>query len=146
MPKTVLTFSIDSHICAVEIESVLEVLNFGTPTPIPCALPYIEGLIYSRNQGLTVINLRKKFGLAEKKVDKNTKVIVIEIHKKTEQDDSPQITLYGLVADEVLDVITVENEELLKNGATKLNIPKQNIAAIYKSGTKNIILLDFSDL
>ena len=59
MKNSFLTFLLDSNICAVEITNVLEVLNYGNFTIMPGAKNYIEGLIYSREQGITVINLRK---------------------------------------------------------------------------------------
>ena len=58
-----LTFTVKDNSYAINVSSVLEVLNLSTPTSIPCALPYIEGLIYSRDQGITVLNLRKRFKL-----------------------------------------------------------------------------------
>ncbi len=142
MQKSVLTFYIDGNLCAVDITRVLEVVNSGTPTPIPCAEPYIEGLIYSRNQGLTVINLRKKFGLAERALDKNTKVIVIEVPKPAE-DNPDQVSLYGLVADEVMDVVLIDDESIAGN--IKTSIPEQNIESIIAHNGKNIIMLSFKD-
>ncbi|MCR5171272.1 MAG: chemotaxis protein CheW [Treponema sp.] len=142
MQKSVLTFFLDQNLCAVDITHVLEVVNLGTPTPIPCADPYIEGLIYSRNQGLTVINLRKKFGLAEQTIDKNTKIIVIEVTKSTEENPD-QVSLYGLVADEVMDVVLIDDESLADN--VKTSIPQQNIESIIRHDGKTIIMLNFKD-
>ena len=75
MKNSFLTFLLDSNICAVDISNVLEVLNYGNFTVIPGAKNYIEGLIYSREQGITVINLRKKFALKDREADKNTKKV-----------------------------------------------------------------------
>ena len=56
---------VDNTSYAINVSSVLEVLNMTKPTAVPCALSYIEGLIYSREQGITVVNLRKRFELGE---------------------------------------------------------------------------------
>ena len=142
MKKNYLSFLIDSNICAVDISNILEVVNFENLTSIPCCEPYIEGMIYSREQGITVINLRKKFGLPEKEPDKKTKIIVMEVQKQT--DEGERFTLYGLVADQVMDVIFADDEETLPS--IKSTIPKQNIKSIIKFEEKALIELNFGDL
>ena len=143
MKNSFLTFLLDSNICAVEITNVLEVLNYGNFTIMPGAKNYIEGLIYSREQGITVINLRKKFGLKEKEPDKNTKIIVISVKKQ--EGESEKITLYGLVADQVLDVQNLEEDDEVEERC-KISIPRENIKKILKFEDKNIFILGLEDL
>ena len=127
MKNSFLTFLLDSNICAVDISNVLEVLNYGNFTVIPGAKNYIEGLIYSREQGITVINLRKKFALKDREADKNTKIVVISVKKQ--EGETEKTTLYGLVADRVLDVQLLEEDEIQEK--YKTSIPKQNIKRNY---------------
>lgn len=143
MKNSFLTFLLDSNICAVEITNVLEVLNYGNFTIMPGAKNYIEGLIYSRDQGISVINLRKKFSLKEKEPDKSTKIIVISVKKQ--EGESEKITLYGLVADKVLDVQNLEEDD---EAETKSNcsIPRENIKKVLKFEDKNIFVLGLEDL
>ena len=143
MKNSFLTFLLDSNICAVEITNVLEVLNYGNFTIMPGAKNYIEGLIYSREQGITVINLRKKFGLKEKEPDKNTKIIVISVKKQ--EGESEKITLYGLVADQVLDVQNLEEDDE-DEARCKISIPRENIKKSLKFEDKNIFILGLEDL
>ena len=110
---------------------------------MPGAKNYIEGLIYSREQGITVINLRKKFGLKEKEPDKNTKIIVISVKKQ--EGESEKITLYGLVADQVLDVQNLEEDDEVE-ARCKSSIPRENIKKILKFEDKNIFVLSLADM
>ena len=64
MAKQFLTFIIENTTYAFEVERVQEVLEYSQPVKIPCSVEYIEGLINSRNQGITLINLRRRFGQA----------------------------------------------------------------------------------
>ena len=82
MSNEFLTFEIEDVQYAIPVTKVIEVLEYTKILKVPCAADYIEGIINSRGQGISVINLRKKFGLAAKPFDKNTKIIVLEI--KTE--------------------------------------------------------------
>ena len=120
-----LTFTVDNTVYALNVDSVLEVLNFSSPTAVPCALPYIEGLIYSREQGITIVNFRKRFQLAEQEIDKRTKIIVVEVPSPRDNDEN-HITLYGLVADSVQDVVQIFEEEPAKDA--QCPIPSEFIA------------------
>lgn len=142
MKNSFLTFLLDSNICAVEISNVLEVLNYGNFTVIPGAKNYIEGLIYSREQGITVINLRKKFALKDREADKNTKIVVISAKKQ--EGETEKITLYGLVADRVLDVQFLEEDEIQEK--YKTTIPKENIKKALKLEDKTVFVLEMGDL
>lgn len=141
MIHNVLTFSVDNNICAVEVASVLEVLNYSIPTAIPCAEHFIEGLIYSRNQGITVINLRKKFGIENRVIDKKTKIIVIEIPQKNNDEETK--VLYGLLVDSVLDVSNINDENTIAD--LKTSIPQEYINKIIKTDLRTILLLNFDD-
>lgn len=142
MKNSFLTFLLDSNICAVDISNVLEVLNYGNFTVIPGAKNYIEGLIYSREQGITVINLRKKFALKDREADKNTKIVVISVKKQ--EGETEKTTLYGLVADRVLDVQLLEEDEIQEK--YKTSIPKQNIKKALKLEDKSVFVLEMEDL
>lgn len=142
-----LTFTVDDHSYAINVNSVLEVLNMTEPTAVPCALSYIEGLIYSREQGITVVNLRKRFSLEEHAVDKKTKIIVVEVHTTRANPDGTEtehIILYGLVADSVQDVIQIYEEERLDDA--ECSIPKEFVSYILKHDEKPLFILDFKKL
>lgn len=143
MIQNYLTFTLEKTHFAVEISSVLEVLNFTTPTSIPCSDPYIEGLIYSREQGINVVNLRKRFDLSARPIDKKTKVIVVEVvNPKIENDKN--ITLYGLVADSVQDVIQIDAETITSAGPA--NIPAEFITAEFVNEGQTFFILNFYKL
>lgn len=142
-----LTFTVDDNSYAINVNSVLEVLNLMKPTAIPCALSYIEGLIYSREQGITVVNLRKRFELEEHEADKRTKIIVVEVHtmrKNLDGDDVESVILYGLVADSVQDVIQIYEEERMEEA--ECSIPKEFVSYIIKYDEKPLFILDFKKL
>ncbi len=143
MISNYLTFTVDETIFALNVDSVLEVLNFSSPTQVPCALPYIEGLIYSREQGITVVNFRKRFGLKSFPIDSRTKVIVVEVNTPMENDQA-HITLYGLVADSVQDVVQIFEPEIINKAAC--NIPKEFVSQILKYNDKPMFVLNSSKL
>lgn len=143
MIQNYLTFTLEKTHFAVEISSVIEVLNFSTPTAIPCSDSYIEGLIYSREQGINVVNLRKRFNLSPKPIDNKTKVIVVEV-VNPKIDNEKNITLYGLVADTVHDVIQIDAEVI--KSARKTSIPREFITAEFPYDGDSFFILNFYKL
>ncbi len=107
-----LTFSLNEKLYAIDVFHVQEVLTYRDATKLPCTAPYIEGLINSRNQGITVVNFRKRFSLPDSAPSKFTRIIVLELPSKTADADGEQssITLFGAVADSVNEVIDIEDE------------------------------------
>ncbi len=135
-----LTFVVENTAYAVDVAAVLEVLNFTEPTAVPCALPYIEGLIFSRESGITVLNFRKRFNMREKEIDSKTKVIVIEMNFMDEENN-PKKRLYGLVADSVQDVIQIyDDAEEIKDA--KNEIPDEFILKVLKYQDKPLFIID----
>lgn len=139
-----LTFMVDNTSYAINVSSVLEVLNMTKPTAVPCALSYIEGLIYSREQGITVVNLRKRFELENHEADKKTKIIVVEVHTTRESGNNESVILYGLVADSVQDVIQIYEEEKIEDA--ECSIPKEFISYALRYDDKPLFILDFKKL
>lgn len=143
-----LTFTVEDTAYAVDVAAVLEVLNFTEPTAVPCSLPYIEGLIFSRESGITVLNFRKRFNLPEKEIDGKTKVIVIEMSSNEEnqkidetENAHEQKRLFGLVTDSVQDVIRMYDDAEEIKGA-KCEIPDEFIEKVLKYQEKPLFIID----
>ncbi len=131
MTKQYLTFSLDSRLYAIDVFKVQEVLTYVEPTKLPCTAPYIEGLINSRNQGITVVNFRKKFALPETPLTKFTRIIVIELE-----------TLFGAVADSVNEVIEIEDDAIDCPPKFGNAISTEFIRGIFKKDNSFISILD----
>ncbi|MBQ0052686.1 MAG: chemotaxis protein CheW [Treponema sp.] len=138
-----LTFTVEENTYAIDVSAVLEVLNFTEPTAVPCALPYIEGLIYSREQGITVVNFRKRFDLPVRDIDKRSKVIVVEIDTPIDAT-SQRVSLYGLVADSVQDVIQIYDEELFEGA--KCSIPEEFVSTVLKYNDQPLFIINYKKL
>lgn len=104
MGKQYLTFTLADTIYAVNVFQVREVLPYVPPQTLPNPDPVIEGLIRSRDQSISVINLRRRFGLEDRKPDKSTRIIVLEIHS----DEDGEENVFGAIADGVNEVLDLE--------------------------------------
>ena len=141
MSSQFLTFMLDDSQYAVEVYNVQEVMEYTRITKMPCADPWMEGLISSRGKGISVINLRKKFGLPEIEPDKETRIIVMEI-KPT---DGNLIT-FGAIADSVQEVIDIDDSEIEPPPKFGNNISGKFIYGIGKKGGNFIIILNINQI
>ena len=140
MSRQFLSFVLDGALYAVEVAQVQEVLEYTQPVRLPCTIDYVEGLISSREQGISVVNLRKKFELKTVEPTKKTRIIIIEINH-VNGDDVSVITL-GAIADSVEEVIDLEEDTIEPAPKFGNNISGEYIRGIGKKDNKFIIILD----
>ena len=141
MSSQFLTFKLEGAQYADEVYKVQEVLEYTHITKVPCAASYMEGLINSRGQGISVVNLRKKFGMSEASVTKETRIIVLEVRGK---DDA--VVTFGAIADSVQEVIDLDEKEIEPSPKFGNNIAAQFIRGIGKRDDTFIIILNIDQI
>lgn len=140
MNRQFLSFVLDGALYAVEVAQVQEVLEYTQPVRLPCTIDYVEGLISSREQGISVVNLRKKFNLSQVEPTKKTRIIIIEITHA--EDNNTTVTTFGAIADSVEEVIDLEEDTIEPAPKFGNNISGEYIRGIGKKDNKFIIILD----
>ena len=140
MSRQFLSFVLDGALYAVEVAQVQEVLEYTQPVRLPCTIDYVEGLISSREQGISVVNLRRKFNLSEIEPTKKTRIIIIEITHM--ENDEKTVTTFGAIADSVEEVIDLEEDTIEPAPKFGNNISGEYIRGIGKKDNKFIIILD----
>jgi purine-binding chemotaxis protein CheW len=103
---TYLTFVLDNDLFAVDVKSVLEVLEQQHITKVPKAPEGILGIINFRGEILPVIDSRKRFNLPARSENEKVFVIILEVELNDRRH------LISATADGVRDVIEVAQEEV----------------------------------
>jgi purine-binding chemotaxis protein CheW len=93
----VVEFVLAGETYAVESAHVREVYSLKQWTPVPCAPPFVLGIINVRGQILTVLDIRKFFDLPLKELGEDSRVIIA----RSAPRDGREV---GLLVDEVLGV------------------------------------------
>ena len=93
MNRQFLSFTLGETLYAVEVDQVQEVLEYSQPVRLPCTIDYVEGLISSRDQGISVVNLRKKFDLPLESYTRKTRIIILE----TVTPEATQTITFGAI-------------------------------------------------
>ncbi|MBC8553205.1 MAG: chemotaxis protein CheW [Nitrospira sp.] len=130
------TFTLNNEEYAVDILNVQEINRIAEITPAPNAPDHVEGVINLRGKVIPVINLRKKFGLEDKKRDETSRIIIIEIQEITN----------GLIVDAVSEVLRIPSSLIEAAPPMSSDIHANYIKGIAKLDGRLIILLDMNQL
>ncbi|MDY6966781.1 MAG: chemotaxis protein CheW [Halobacteriota archaeon] len=95
-------FTLGETIYGVDVSQVREITELRDITAVPGSPYFVEGVTNLRGQVTTVIDLKKRFGLEEKKQDKDSRIIIVE------PDGIPM----GLIVDSVTEVLRLQTDAI----------------------------------
>ena len=141
MIRQFLSFTLNNALYAFDVRQVQEVLAYTPPVQMPCSQNYIEGLISSRNEGITVVNLCKRFNMPSAAVTKKSRIIVLE--KSSPSAENPDhVSIFGVTADDVHEVVELDEKNIAPPPKFGSSVPVEYISGINEKDGKFIILLD----
>jgi purine-binding chemotaxis protein CheW len=127
-----LTFALDNVSYGVNVHQVREVKNFEGVTPVPYAPPYVKGVTNLRGEVIPVIDLRRRFGMADKKNTEDAGIMVIV------QDKHP----IGVMVDSVMEVLTLRKKDIESSPDSLTTDKSDAVLGVAKHDKELIILLD----
>tara|TARA_Y100001960_G_C14721817_1_gene852814 strand:+ start:240 stop:749 length:510 start_codon:yes stop_codon:yes gene_type:complete len=126
-------FSLLGEEFGVTINDVREIISNTQITPVPQAPGFVEGVINLRGQIIPIVDLRKRFNLAENENKEDSNVVIIEV------DDN----VLGLIVDSVSEVLNIPSDSINPPPALVANgIGAEYIKGIGQYNEKMIILID----
>ncbi len=96
------TFRLDNEKYGIKVVQVQEVLRMTEIAPVPGAPDYVLGIINLRGNVVTVIDLRRRFGLMEVEPDDATRIVIIEAENN----------VVGVLVDSVAEVADIRASEI----------------------------------
>lgn len=130
------TFYLADEEFGVNIHDLQEIIRMMSITRVPKAPPFVEGVINLRGQVIPIIDLRKRIGLPPREYDKATRIIVVQIEKKT----------VGFVVDAVGEVRRIPSRVVEPPPPMVAGIESDYISGVGKLGDVLLILLDLNRL
>jgi purine-binding chemotaxis protein CheW len=116
----------------VDISTVEGIIKMQAITKMPQAPSFVEGITNMRGMVMPVIDLRKRFGLATKEVDKDTRIVVVFMDDKK----------IGMIVDAVSEVLRVSDEIIEPPPPMVTTVNSAFIKGIAKLDDRLVILLD----
>lgn len=132
MNLKIVSFELGSELYGMKVYEIEEILRVPEIEEIPNTKDFIEGVINRRGNVVPVINIANKFFLEEKKIDDDSRVIVIDIG-----DES-----VGILVDKVNEVIKINDEHIEEPPEISTGIPKEAFIGVYNLKGRMLILLE----
>ncbi len=126
------SFVVENEEFGVDILKVQEIIRTVDITRVPKSPEFVEGVINLRGKIVPVIDLRKRFSIAKKEHDNETRIVVVELPDK----------VVGFLVDKVKEVIRVEKSTIEPPPELTTNINANYITGVAKLQDRLLILLD----
>lgn len=131
-----LSFKLGKETFAVSVKKVLEVLQKQHITTVPDVPSYIKGVINFRGDILPISDARLKLNIATDSVEEKNVIIVLDL------DNNNQKVRIGAVADEVDDVISIEEGDIKPVPEMGLKYNPDFLLGMIKNGNGFIMVLN----
>ncbi len=131
-----LTFTLGNELFAIGILHIKEIIEYGTPTPVPLMPPFIHGVINLRGAVVPVIDLSVRFGKARSDIGRRTCIIILEMELEGHIQD------IGVIVDAVSAVLDIPASEIEPPPAFGSRIKADYILGMGKLGERFAILLN----
>ena len=130
-----LSFRLNDEVFAINVGSVLSILELPKITKIPKAPSYLRGIINLRGEVLPVIDIHNKFGMPEAQITSSTCILVMEAIVEG------QYIKFGILVDSVNEVHEIEPEKILPTPTLGDNYKADFLEGIYQTGESFIMLI-----
>lgn len=135
-----LTFALKGASYAVAIDSIKEILEFGTLTTVPMMPPFVRGVMNLRGAVIPVIDLAIRFGETRTETARRTCIVIFEVHSQHEGAQEAQ-TL-GVIVDAVHEVLEIAAADIEPPPALGTHIAPEFIRGMAKVHGRLLITLD----
>jgi purine-binding chemotaxis protein CheW len=137
------TFQVGAEEYGLDINSITEVVRPHKITPLPRMPQFIEGVINLRGAIIPIVDLRKRFGLAEVRDDLRKMRMMITKGALPASPGTRQ-ELLGLVVDAVKEVLHVPKKDIEPAPEAATGEQADFITGMGKVGDRLIILVDIA--
>ncbi|MEQ8900760.1 MAG: chemotaxis protein CheW [Roseovarius sp.] len=131
-----LTFPVGAELYGVSIGLVTEIVGLQKIMHVPDVPPYIKGVINLRGKVIPLMDVRLRFGMAEKEYDDRTVVIVLQVN------DAP----VGLVVDGVNEVLDIPDNQVDRANGFSGSNSRNLVMGLGRLEDRVAILLDVNQL
>lgn len=131
-----LTFSLSGGEYAIAVLRVREIIEHESVTRVPSTPAFVRGVINLRGSVVPVVDLARKFGLAESPVTKRTCIVIVEAESGGDR------VVMGVLADAVNQVVEFSSAEIETTPSFGAPIRVDFLKGLGKLGDAFVLILD----
>jgi purine-binding chemotaxis protein CheW len=126
------TFRVGGEEFGLDVFAVHEILRYTGVTPVPKAPAFMEGVLDVRGTLVPVVDLRKRFEVADTATGDDTRIVLVEFQGER----------LGLVVDAVTEVLRVPETAVMPAPKYVAGLAAEFIRGIVRLENRLIVLLD----
>lgn len=129
------SFHVGDEEFGLDILRVQEIIRIQPLTRVPNLPDYIDGVFNLRGKVIPVIGLRRRLGLDKQSADKQTRIVVVDVHNQT----------LGFIVDSVSEVLRIHSgtvEPTPRLGKTE----RDYISGVGKLDSRLLLMIDLEQL
>lgn len=130
------TFRLDNETYGINVMQVQEVLRVTEIAPVPGSPDYVMGIINLRGNVVTVLDTRRRFGLAPNEMDDSTRIVVIEAEDN----------VVGILVDSVSEVVELRRSAVESSPNVGNDESSKYIEGVANHDGELLILVDINKL
>ncbi|HXY97917.1 MAG TPA: chemotaxis protein CheW [Steroidobacteraceae bacterium] len=138
--QQVLTFVLGEETYGVDILRVQEIRGWSAVTKIPNSPPHVLGVLNLRGSIVPIVDLRKRFNLAQAEYTAVTVIIVLTVRSEAGRRD------FGVVVDGVSDVVDVDAGAVKPTPDLGARAATDHIRGLVSIAERMVVLLDIDRL
>ncbi|GFN36215.1 chemotaxis protein CheW [Tepidimicrobium xylanilyticum] len=129
--KQYVVFSLNKEEFGIDIMNVKEIIPYEESINVPNTPAFIEGIINYRGKVIPIIDLKKRFNLADSEITKDTRIIVISFDNRD----------VGFVVDEASQTIRLDDEQIDPTPDIISEVDRRFITGVGKVDEKRLLIL-----
>jgi purine-binding chemotaxis protein CheW len=129
-------FTVAGTTYALPSSDIAHVDLVETITRVPNALPFVDGVVFSRGQIVPAVNMRARFGFERAPVDVRTRFLVTHAGGRT----------VGLLVDSCREFLRIEPSSIHPPAEAVVNAHQSSISGIATVGDRMIVVLSLDRL
>ncbi len=136
MENQLVVFELNEESFAVDISWVESIIKLQPIIHLPQAPDFVEGITHLRGKVLPIMDMRKRFDLASRAVNKNNRIIVVNIEGKD----------IGMIVDGVSEVLTISEMSIEPAPRITSKVDSAYVKGVIKQGERLVILLNLAKI
>ena len=129
-------FELDGTAYALSSEVVQRMEMVEQVTPVPNALSFVDGVVFSRGKVVPAINLRRRFGFEKIPYDLRTRLIVVSHAERS----------VGLIVDSAREFVTIPAEAMQPRPDAMGGTSGNYVSGIATVNNRVILILDVAEI
>ncbi|MCU0516114.1 MAG: chemotaxis protein CheW [Oscillatoria sp. Prado101] len=134
--KTYILFELAGTTYGIRSDIVQQMEMVERITPVPNTPAFVEGVVFSRGQVITAINLRLRFGFDKIPYDTRSRLIVVHTGSRTA----------GMIADTAREFVSIAAEAVQEPPAAISGVSGRYIEGIATLGERLVLILNVEEL